>query len=118
MCDPAGPGIGIGGQPNGAGPNCEPLGNVLIVQNEDPKITIPDDNVNGGTIFFDFDGEAEYVGDIGLLDMDEENMITIKWKTADGVMTADTFPVPILGDNSYQVLSETGSQKIGRSELH
>jgi hypothetical protein len=105
MCDPSGPGLGKGGEPCGAGPNCNPLGNVLIIQNEDPKITIPDDNVNGGTIIFDFNGEAEYVGDIGLLDIDRETSITVVWKTANGVMTKDTFRVPLMGDNSYQVFS-------------
>jgi hypothetical protein len=48
-CNPAGPGTVIEveeGGPTGAGPNCESLGIVLIIQNEDPTITIPDDNVN------------------------------------------------------------------------
>jgi hypothetical protein len=81
------------------------LGNVLIIQNEDPDITIPDDNVNGGTIFFKFDGEAEYVGDIGLFDVDYKTSITVVWKTANGVTIKDTFPVPLLGDKSYQVFS-------------
>jgi hypothetical protein len=49
-CRPAGPGIGTGGEPTGKEPNCHPLGNVLIVQNADPEITIPEDTVNGGTI--------------------------------------------------------------------
>lgn len=40
-CTPPGPGKGSGGEPGGAGPNCDPLGNVLIVQTSDKTITIP-----------------------------------------------------------------------------
>jgi hypothetical protein len=104
-CSPAGPAIGRVDEPTGAGPNCKPLGNFLIIQNHNPEITIPDNNVNGGTIFFSFDGKAEYVSDIGLLDIDYKTLITVVWKTANGVMTKDTFRVPLLGDNSYQVFA-------------
>jgi hypothetical protein len=41
-CDPpGGPGKGAGGAPDGDGPNCDPLGNVLIVQ--EPGADCPDD---------------------------------------------------------------------------
>ena len=38
-CNGGGPGWGEGGEPDGAGPNCNPLGNVLIVQepNDHPR---------------------------------------------------------------------------------
>ena len=51
-CPDGGPGVGSGGGPNAPFPNCEPLGNVLIIQESD-KVT-PDDNARGGTITFDF----------------------------------------------------------------
>jgi hypothetical protein len=43
-CRPSDPGICIGGQPNTPGENCEPLGNVLIIQ--EPGGDCPD-NVMG-----------------------------------------------------------------------
>ena len=67
-CPNPGPGVGEGGEPDGAGPNCEPLGNALIVQ--EPGEPCPDDNVDGGAIVFDFEPKAEYVKDIGILDLD------------------------------------------------
>jgi hypothetical protein len=53
-CTQSGPGKGLEGGPAGAGPNGDPLGNVLIIQNRDKSITIPDDSVDGGSILFDF----------------------------------------------------------------
>lgn len=40
-CTPPGEGVGEGGTPDGNGPNCDPLGNVLIVQ--EPGTSCPDD---------------------------------------------------------------------------
>jgi hypothetical protein len=102
-CNPAGPGIGEGGEPTGAGPNCNPLGNVLIIQNSDSSVTIPDDIVRGGTIFFDFKDEP-YVYEIGLLDMDYDASVTVVYRTASGQRTNETFEVPLKGDNSVQTL--------------
>lgn len=45
-CDNPGPGVGEGGEPDGAGPNCAELGNVLIIQNA--TATCPDDDEDGG----------------------------------------------------------------------
>jgi len=52
-CTPSGPGKSLEGGPLGAGPNCDPMGNSLIIQNSDESITIPDDSVDGGSILFD-----------------------------------------------------------------
>ena len=101
-CTPSGPGKGSEGGPSGAGPNCDPLGNVLIVQNSDASITIPDDSVDGGSILFDFAADVSYVSEIGLLDIDYETMITIFYYGKDDI---DVIDVPLLGDNSVQTIS-------------
>ena len=71
-CPNSGPGIGAGGAPGSKGANCDPLGNVLIIQ-ETNKGT-PDDNSAGGTLSFSFQqGKPVKVEHIGLLDMDRNN---------------------------------------------
>jgi hypothetical protein len=102
-CTPSGPGKGKEGKPNGNGPNCNPLGNVLIIQ--EPGESCPDDNVDGGVIEFQFDPPAEYVKNIGLLDVDYATVIKISFINEEGEMDETNIVVPILGDNSYQLLS-------------
>jgi hypothetical protein len=107
-CDGGGPGKGEDGEPDGNGPNCSPLGNVLIIQ--EPGEDCPDDNVDGGMMTFDFEPMAEYVKDIGLLDVDYSTTISITFMNEDGDMDVKTMAVPELGDNSYQLLSIDASQ--------
>ena len=57
-CPKPGPGVGNGGTPNKPGANCEPQGNVLIIQEEN-KHHKPDDNAYGGTISFTFELTVE-----------------------------------------------------------
>jgi hypothetical protein len=88
------------------GANCSPLGNALIVQEMNDMMDVPDDNVDGGTIVFDFDPKATYVSSIGLLDVDYKTLITVLYMTASGEMAEPkNIQVPQLGDNSYQLLS-------------
>jgi hypothetical protein len=49
----------VGGGPTKPGANCDPLGNVLIIQ--EPGSDCPDDNVDGGMIVFDFFETAAFV---------------------------------------------------------
>lgn len=51
-CKPPGPGRAIGGAPGMEGENCDPLGNVLIIQEEGSDS--PDDSGAGGEILFSF----------------------------------------------------------------
>jgi pyrrolidone-carboxylate peptidase len=51
-CTPPGPGIGNGGRPNQPGANCDPLGNILIIQEKGEDC--PDDPMMGGKIVFEF----------------------------------------------------------------
>jgi hypothetical protein len=102
-CPGGGPGKGDHGDPDGNGPNCDPLSNVLIVQK--PGETRPDDNVDGGVIKFGFDPLVDYVKSIGLLDVDYSTVIRTKYldDNSDKTKRKKIF-VPNLGDNSYQLL--------------
>jgi len=105
FCKPPGPGTGVGGIPGAEGENCNPLGNVIIIQEDNDDVSIPDDNVDGGTIVFDFEKPALLVEDIALLDIDYETKIVVYYLTPGGNMSQKTINVPLLGDNSYQVVS-------------
>ena len=102
-CTPfGGPGKGIGGKPGEPGMNCEPLGNALIVQ--EPGESCPDDNVDGGIINIVFPAtNGQYVYELGLLDIDYETFVEVGYETSTGFPERE-IPVPLLGDNSYQVL--------------
>ena len=104
-CPYPGPGLGEGGEQGAPGENCSPLGNVLIIQEVNDNMDIPDDNADGGTITFDFTGrEAEYVYEIGLLDVDYNTNLEIVHGEGNGYKLT-TISVPLLGDNSHQVIS-------------
>ena len=101
-CTPTGPGIGMGGEPGQPGINCKPLGNVLIIQENNNLPLIPDDNAKGGSITMDFpDAGGKSVHEIGLLDIDEPATVVV---TSDSV-GEKVINVPNLGDNSYQVVT-------------
>jgi len=101
-CNGGGPGKGEDGEPDGRGPNCKALGNALIVQ--EPGEDCPDDNVDGGMMEFEFEPMVDYIESIGLLDVDYEVSISITFMNAAGEMDDTTIIVPVLGDNSYQLL--------------
>jgi hypothetical protein len=104
QCKPAGPGIGVGGQPRKKGENCQRQGNVLIVQEDDSHSEIPDDAADGGTITLDFP-DGKYVNEIGLLDIDYATTLTVIYKSTSGKSVKSVRAVPILGDNSFQILT-------------
>jgi hypothetical protein len=102
-CSPPGPGKGLGGEPGALGENCNPLGNVLIIQ--EPGVDVPDDNRNGGIITLDFPLEGgQYVDEIGLLDIDYAMIVVVVYEDENGTIEEDTLDVPLLGNNSKQVL--------------
>ena len=103
-CSTRGPGIGNGGVPGAKGENCRPLGNVLIIQEDNDNLAIPDDNVNGGTITFAFAPGKADVYEIGLLDVDYDCSLFVLHAT-DGGIKAEKIQVPLLGDNSVQTVS-------------
>jgi hypothetical protein len=101
-CTPKGPGRGLGGEPGEPGENCNPLGNVLIIQevNEDPSI--PDDEQGGGTITFLFTRGVDYISDIGLMDIESRGEETVVIVDHEG--TTSRFPVDGQGNNSVQTI--------------
>ena len=100
-CTPPGPGIGEGGDPDMPGANCVPQGNVLIIQEDNPgKNDIPDDNMNGGVVMFDFSSNVKSVNEIGLLDVDYATSITVYHDVSE----VTVIKVDQLGDNSFQTV--------------
>jgi hypothetical protein len=75
-CDGGGPGIGDGGAPDSAYSNCVPLGNILIIQEEDRVQPDDDESASeeGGTIKFSFTRAAK-IQDISILDIDDGNNV-------------------------------------------
>ena len=102
LCTPSGPGVGSGGRPGALGENCEPLGNVLIIQEDNDDTSIPDDNAGGGSIFFNFVKEAAFVYEIGFLDLDESATVTVDHVTSLG-MEETIIDLPMLGPNAVQI---------------
>lgn len=102
-CTPSGPGRGDGGRPGEPGENCDPLGNVIIIQ--EPGVDVPDDNRGGGLLTLDFPQPGgTYVYEIGLLDIDEATSIVVIYENEDGDLLEKEITVPILGDNSKQMV--------------
>jgi hypothetical protein len=89
QCNPSvgGPGRGVGGVPSSRFPNCDTLGNLLIIQN--PKVTSRPNDDAGGCIFFDYSPLItdelffyEYsIFDLGLLDIEEGATITVRYSS-------------------------------------
>jgi len=99
-----GPGVGEGGEPDSPGANCDFLGNVLIVQEDNGCPDIPDDNADGGSIIFDFTTPALYVYQMHLLDADYGGVIFVDYETDTGIKTR-YISLTNLGDNA--VTTET-----------
>jgi hypothetical protein len=68
------------------------------------NLSIPDDNVDGSMIEFNFEPYAEFVSEMGLLGIDYTTRVKVVYETSSGVLTTKTIQVPNLGDHSYQVL--------------
>ncbi len=109
-CMPPGLGQGLGGELGQPGENCVPQGNVLIIS-EDGDATDPDDNLNGGTITFDFN----YDVDIASIDFMDGNSPGNTVETFDaGLMSLGTVAIADLGSNSVQsvAVGETGVRRL------
>jgi hypothetical protein len=77
------------------------LGNILILQNDLAAtqtipgfFNVPNDDTNGGSIFFDFPGEVR-VNKIDLIDVDEEELVGVTVTLLDSNNLTRTFSVPI-----------------------
>ncbi|MEM6271887.1 MAG: HYR domain-containing protein, partial [Bacteroidota bacterium] len=95
-----GPGIGNAGSPS----NRIAEGNLLIIaenvtdNNNDGRVDNPDDDLNGGTVSFEFTQTAFTVDSIVLVDIDENAPAVISVEKLD--QSVVTFTVPGGGDNS------------------
>ncbi len=95
-----GAGKGKGGA-GGRGANAHPLGNILIIS-EDNDASDPDDSAAGGTLIFEFDSPV-MMDEVHLLDI-ENDQTHVRLLAADGTLINDLFALD-LGDNSFQVLA-------------
>jgi hypothetical protein len=75
-CLGGGPGKGEGGRPTSPYPNCDPQGNLLIIQNPKIDASVPNDSAFGGCILFEFETAIELF-DVGLLDLEEHATIRV-----------------------------------------
>jgi hypothetical protein len=105
-CPEGGPGWGEGGVPGAPGENCQEQGLALIIQEVNNYIYVPDDSGDGGVIIMDFIGQpnGQYVKELGLLDVDYEVSIIVDYDNGNGSIATRIIQVPILGDNSFQVV--------------
>lgn len=74
-CRGGGPGVGAGGAPGSPYENCVPLGNVLIIQEEDTAE--PDDNSAGGFLTFRFSDNV-FVKTVTLFDIDDHGQAFVE----------------------------------------
>ena len=65
-CPGGGPGKGDGGEPGALFPNCEPQGNLMIIQNESIDISDPNDTAYGGCLVFEWQQPINLVN-VGLV---------------------------------------------------
>jgi len=100
-CSSPGPGVGSGGEPGMPGENCDPLGNVLIIQKEDAEL--PEASSNGGSITCDFVPQCILVYSIRLMGI-EGNSTVITILHDDGTRST-TISLVGLGQNSVQTIS-------------
>ena len=97
----SGPGQGAGGRRGQRGQNCNPLGNLLIIQSEDKSE--PDDNPTGGNITFAFDVPVQEFLSIGLIDIENNDAYL--------VVDSEDLAAPVIvdiegeGNNAVQTVS-------------
>jgi hypothetical protein len=99
LCQNKGPGRGEGGKPGSPFPNCEPLGNLLIIQNESMDPSIPNDSANGGCFVFEFSQPVTLLN-FGILDIDEGDNAVISITSSTGPFPSFESPANI-GDNGH-----------------
>ena len=104
-CPGGGPGKGTGGKPDAAFPNCEPEGNLLIIQNESIDPSEPNDSAYGGCILFEFVQPVTLL-DFGVMDIDEAMNVETTLTDASGDVFS--FPSPEnIGDNGHWKVATT-----------
>jgi hypothetical protein len=106
LCQSPGPGVGVGGEPDAVTSNCEPLGNVLIIQDTEDT-SQPKDTDDGGVISFIIDSDkVESVNEIGLFSIDSiGTTIKVAHFTSSGKKAPKFIDVDAAGENSVQTIS-------------
>jgi hypothetical protein len=77
LCPIPGPGRGRGGEPDSEFANCNPQGNLLIIQNKSLVESIPNDDGDGGCMYIKFQNMVNLY-DMGLLDMEDPMTIAVR----------------------------------------
>ena len=77
--------------------NCQPQGKSLIIQESDK--VYPDDSHCGGWITFDFYANPAHIGEVGLLDVDNDESVKLTAVLDDG--TVVEMVVPGYGENAF-----------------
>jgi hypothetical protein len=85
MCPGGGPGKGVGGEPGSPFPNCVPLGNALIIQDNRTNTSVANDSPFGGCLLFEFTTPIEVLN-AGILDVEEPGVsVTVSCNFAHGI---------------------------------
>jgi Cornifin (SPRR) family len=105
-CPGGGPGFGTGGTPDAAFPNCEPQGNLLIIQNEKMDPSTPNDSPHGGCLVFDFMQPMNLIN-FALLDIDEQSSANITITNSNQLELPIIFTPPGIGDNGFWAANTT-----------
>jgi hypothetical protein len=113
-CTPSGPGVGNGGKPDAPFSNCEPQGNLLIIQNPRNPENDPNDNNSGGCLFFKFERLVELVN-MGLLDMDRIATVTVIDQENNNIIWFNS--PPNVGDNGFWPVNKTQPTFAGTSDV-
>ena len=104
-CDPAGPGVGVGGDPGAQGANCDRQGNVLIIQDNNDNRIRPRDSKTGGVISFSFDSRVKSVNEIGLMSINKNGTtVKVAYVTSTGKKVPKVIDVNERGKNSIQTI--------------
>lgn len=108
-CPGGGPGRGVGGEPGSDYENCDPQGNVLIIQEDNRDNVcgdIPDDNQEGGTMTLKFSPMLPEFYDVTLLDVDYPVKIIVVYLDENGrQIEKDPINLPLTGNNSLQTVT-------------
>jgi hypothetical protein len=103
-CSPSGPGEGRSGAPGEFGENCEPQGNVLIIQNNDDD-EMPDPNDGGGVINIGLSSRVIFTFGMRLMNIvGNATTVDIAYVNAAGTKIPKTIALKGLGENSIQTV--------------
>jgi hypothetical protein len=104
-CSPSGPGEGKSGAPGQPGENCEPQGNILIIQNKNDDGELPDPNAAGGVISVELSSRVIFTFGIRLMNIvGNGTTVKIAYVNAAGIKIPKTIAVVGLGENSIETV--------------